>query len=52
MDKAITLKEIEKEYNVKFDERGNMKLSTWFKKNGLKSLGKVLEKINKKTKLL
>ena len=45
----MKLKNIEKEYGVKFNENPNMKLETWLKRNGLKSLAKVLKKISTKT---
>lgn len=35
---------IEKAYNVDFDARSDMKLSTYLKKEGLPSLGKALDK--------
>ena len=46
----MRLKDIEKEYKVKFDENPNMKLETWLKKKGLKPLANTLKKIKTLTK--
>ena len=44
-----TIAEVEKDYNIEFSDVKNkrMKLSTWFKRNGLKNTGLALEKIYK-----
>ncbi len=44
----MKIKEIEKDYNVNFNANPNMKLSTWLKRKGLKSLGKALDLVDKK----
>lgn len=40
------IKNIEKTYNVDFRVRGNMKLDTYLKKEGLSSLSKALNKVS------
>lgn len=48
MKEETRLREIEKDYGVKFKERGDMRLSNWLKREGLNSLGKALKKIEQK----
>jgi hypothetical protein len=45
----ITIAEVEKNYNIEFDDVKNkrMKLSTWFKRQGLKNTGTALNVIEK-----
>jgi len=43
MTPKLTIGELEKDYNVDFKARKDMKLSTWLKRRGYKSLAKCLE---------
>ena len=45
--KPILIKDIEKQFKIKFDVNPRMKLSTYLKKSGLPSLAKVLNRIEK-----
>ena len=42
----MEIKEIEKEYKVKFNVNPNMKLETYLKRKGLKSMAKAFKKIS------
>jgi hypothetical protein len=44
------VRNIEKQYNVDFNVRSDMKLSTYLKKSGQPSLSKVLEKVDQRLK--
>lgn len=43
----MLIKTIEKDYKMDFGVRGDMKLSTYLKRNGLPSLGKALDKVTR-----
>ena len=43
------IKDLEKEYKVNFGVNGNMKVSTYLKRQGIPSLAKALEKLNDNT---
>lgn len=43
-NKELLVKDIEKEYKMDFGVRGNMKLSTYLKKQGLPSLARALDR--------
>jgi len=43
------LKDIEKEYKIKFDENPEMTLQEWLKRKGLKSLLKALKRAETKS---
>ncbi len=44
------IRSVEQRYNVDFNVRSDMKLSTYLEESGLPSLGKALEKVEGKVK--
>ena len=48
MKNKTTIRDVEKEYGVKFGVRKDMKLSTYLKRKGFISLSKALDRIEKK----
>jgi predicted transcriptional regulator of viral defense system len=43
--KSITIRDIEDMYGIDFNEKRNIKLSSWLKKKGLKQMAKVIGRI-------
>ena len=45
VEERITIRDVENDYGVNFNEKRNMLLSTWLKKKGLLNMAKAIDKI-------